>query len=266
MSWQSALSYAKGIAEKHGLTGDAKQQDVDLPLGARIGGVLQLQKAPFIRAISNGSFIEMPTDVHSVIKAISRVNLNLTGSLYRYYLATGDENEKEVFLQVYVNEQGYVTEAIYCTQLTRLIPETEEDQKIYMGLSGCGLGDKSYSLWRDQLEELGFGEADLHAAFGEYLEIEYHRDSGDPELDFVKPFVGSETRLDDAKGERGLKQDVYFMPYRREISDWDIKGNVEYLLITTELVQSKNGDTSKREIHVDFMVGIPVDVERVLIQ
>jgi hypothetical protein len=56
------------------------------------------------------------------------------------------------------------------------------------------------------------------------------------------------------------------MPYRREISDWDIKGNVEYLLITTELVQSKNGDTSKREIHVDFMVGIPVDVERVLIQ
>ena len=45
-----------------------------------------------------------------------------------------------------------------------------------------------------------------------------------------------------------------------------VKESTEYLLITTELVESKNGDASLREIHVDFMIGIPVELERVVIQ
>jgi hypothetical protein len=162
---------------------------------------------------------------------------------------------------VYANDQDEVTEAIYCTRLIRIIPETEEDQQIYTGRSGYGLGDLHFSLYRFQLEDLGYGEADIYAAFGEDESIEYHRDAGDPEQEFVQPFVGSEIRLDDALGEQGLKQEIYFMPYRRSIRDVH-----EYLFITTEVVQSKDGDASQREIHVDFMVGVPVEIERLLIQ
>jgi len=264
MSWKNAVNYtkniwAKDIAQKHGFSnGD---QDKDLPLGARIGGFIRMQKSPFIRAISEGSLIDMPTDAQSVIKAISRVKLNLSGSLYRYYLQTGDVNEKEIFLQVYVNPQGQVEEAIYCTQLTRLIPETDEDQQIFMGLAGYGLGDKNYSLWRFQLEELGFVESDLQVIFGVDDTIDYARDAGDTEQEFLEPFTGSEIRLDDALGQSGLQQKIYFMPYKRKV-----KENAEYLFITTELLESKNGDASQREIHVDFIVGIPVELERVVIQ
>jgi len=264
MSWKNAVNYTKSIWQKN----DVHAQDDNLPLGARIGGMLQLQKSPFIRAISNGSFIEMPTDAQTIIKAISRVNLNLSGSLYRYYLQTGDGilqadngRDKEIFLQLYVNTQGEVTEAIYCSQLTRLIPESDEDQRLYMGVDGYGLGDQHYSLWRFQLEELGYGEADLYAAFGDDDEIEYQRDAGSSDQEFIAPFTGSEVRLDDAQGEQGLKQEIYFMPYRRTLKDTS-----EYLFIATEFVQSRNGDSSKREIHVDFMVGIAVDLERILVQ
>lgn len=260
MSWKSAVSYAKDIAEKHGFSSNVAE-DEDLPLGARIGGFLRLQKSPFIRAISEGSLIDMPTDAQSIIKAISRVKLNLSGSLYRYYLQTGDVSEKEIFLQVYVNELGQVSEAIYCTQLTRLIPETDEDQQIFMGLAGYGLGDKRYSLWRFQLEELGYVESDLQVIFGSDDTIDYYRDAGDVDQDFLAPFTGSEVRLDDALGQQGLQQEIYFMPYKREV-----KGHTEYLFITTELIKSKNGDAGQREIHVDFMVGIPVELERVVIQ
>jgi len=264
MSWKNAVDYTKNIlaketAEKHGFS--VGNQDKNLPLGARIGGFIRLQKSPFIRAISEGSLIDMPTDAQSVIKAISRVKLNLSGNLYRYYLQTGDVNEKEIFLQVYVNQQGQVEEAIYCTQLTRLIPETDEDQQIFMGLAGYGLGDRKYSLWRFQLEELGFVESDLLAIFGEDETIDYARDAGDLEQEFLEPFTGSEIRLDDALGQLGLQQKIYFMPYKRKVKD-----NTEYLFITTELVESQNGDASKRGIHVDFMVGIPVELERVVIQ
>jgi hypothetical protein len=260
MSWKNAVNYAKDIADKHGFGSDAAQ-DEDLPLGARIGGFLRLQKSPFIRAISEGSLVDMPTDAQSIIKAISRVKLNLSGSLYRYYLQTGDVSEKEIFLQVYVNELGQVSEAIYCTQLTRLIPETDEDQQIFMGLAGYGLGDKRYSLWRFQLEELGYVESDLQVIFGDDETVDYYRDAGDVEQEFLAPFTGSEVRLDDAMGKQGLQQEIYFMPYKREV-----KGHTEYLFITTELVKSKNGDAGQHEIHVDFMVGIPVELERVVIQ
>jgi|GEM_PF-400658 len=265
MGWKNAVSYAKDIADKHGF-GNGAAQDEGLLLGAKIGGFIRLQKSPFIRAISEGSLIDMPTDAQSVIKAISRVKLDLSGSLYRYYLQTGDlqtdeTNEKEIFLQVYVDASGQVSEAIYCTQLTRFIPETEEDQQIFMGLAGYGLGDKRYSLWRFQLEELGYVESDLQVMFGIDDTIDYYRDAGDIEQDFLAPFTGSEIRLDDAFGQHGLQQDIYFMPYKREV-----KGHTEYLFITTELVNSKNGDTNQREIHVDFMIGIPVELERVVIQ
>ncbi|UUZ48220.1 hypothetical protein LP420_35850 [Massilia sp. B-10] len=61
---------------------------------------------------------------------------------------------------------------------------------------------------------------------------------------------------------QGLKQEMYYMPYVRELAG----GGHEYLIITTEIIDSVNGDTSKRGIHVDFVIGIPMEQERIVLQ
>ncbi len=262
MGWKDAFDYMRGMAAKQGVNAAALRQDEGLPLGARIGGLIQLQKTPFIRAQSNGSLIRMPTDADTRIVAVSQIKLNLAGGLYRFYLATGDDDAREKFLQVFRDGQGQVAEIMYCTQLARVIPETAEDQDAYTGVSGCGLGDQSYTLWREQLGDVGLDESELDAVFGSSDRIDYLRDAGDANAAFLAPFTGKETRIDDAGGIQGLQQEMYFMPYVRELAG----GGREYLLITTEIIASVNGDASKRGIHVDFVIGIPVEQERVVIQ
>jgi hypothetical protein len=263
MSWNDAYKYARSVAAKHGIDSPNRSArvDLDLPMGARIGGMITLQKSPFIRAECDGSLITIPDDGDTLIRAISRVNLDISGQLYRYFLDTGDDNTQEKYLQILQDVQGEVKEILYCTQLTRIIPESADDQDAFMGLSGTGLGDKSYTLWRDQLRDLGLGDADLAIVCGDNDRIDYLRDVGDPAQDFISPFTGVEMRVDDADGEHGLEQNLYFMPYVRELNS-----SREYLLITTEIVKSRDGDTSRRSIHVDFMIGIPLEAERVLIQ
>jgi hypothetical protein len=263
MSWNDACKYVRGVAAKHGIDAakEARREDEGLPMGARIGSLITMQKAPFIRAECNGSLVMTPDDGDTLIRAISRVNLDLSGSLYRYYLHTGDDDSPEKYLQVLQDANGAIAEILYCTQLTRIVPESAEDQDAFMGLSGSGLGDKSYTLWRTQLAELGVDEAELGTIFGKRDRIDYRRDAGDPALDFIAPYAGIETRVDDAGGLHGLEQQLYFMPYVR-----DLNGSLEYLLITTEIVKSRDGDASRRAIHVDFMIGIPLEPERILIQ
>jgi hypothetical protein len=263
MSWNDAYKYVRGVAAKHGVESANQRARVDanLPMGARIGGLITLQKSPFIRAECDGSLITIPDDGDTLIRAISRVNLNISGQLYRYFLHTGDDDSQEKYLQVLQDAHGEISEILYCTQLTRIIPESEDDQDAFMGLSGSGLGDKSYTLWRNQILDLGASAADIDVVFGDSDRIEYRRDAGDPEVDFVAPFTGIEMRVDDANGEHGLEQKLYFMPYVRELG-----GSREYLLITTEIVKSRDGDTARRSIHVDFMIGIPLEPTRVLIQ
>jgi hypothetical protein len=264
MSWNDAIKYARGVAAKHGVDSAKTEARVDagLPMGARIGGVISLQKSPFIRAECDGSLITVPDDGDTLIRAISRVNLDMSGRLYRYFLHTGDDDDaQEKYLQVLQDAHGAVAEILYCTQLTRIVPESADDQDAYMGLSGSGLGDKSYTLWRSQLNDLGLADGDLDIVFGDSDRIEYRRDAGDPERDFIAPFTGVETRVDDAAGAHGLEQKLYFMPYVRELG-----AGREYLLITTEIVKSRDGDPARRSIHVDFTIGIPLEAERVLIQ
>lgn len=260
MGWKHAVEYVRGAATKRGLA--EAPADQQLPLGARIGSVVSLQQSPLLRASAAGSLIRMPNGSDTRILAISRIKLNLSGKLYRYYLDTGDDADDEKFLQVYVNEQGAVAEILYCTQLARVIPETAEDQEAYTGEAGYGLGDASYTLWRAQLGNHGLDERDLDLAFGSEDGLEYLRDAGDPDAEFVAPFAGTETRIDDAGGSGGLLQEMYLMPYVREL---DGVGK-EFLLITTEILRSVNGDAGKRGIHVDFVIGIPVEQERVAIQ
>jgi len=103
---------------------------------------------------------------------------------------------------------------------------------------------------------------DLELVFGQGDSLDFWRDAGDPQTSFVPPYTGTEVRLDDASGQTGLRQELYFMPYVRQLRS----GGNEYLLITTEIVQSVNGDAGKRGIHVDFVIGIPVEQERIVIQ
>ncbi|SFU43559.1 DUF2491 family protein [Pseudoduganella namucuonensis] len=260
MGWKDAFEYVKGAAGKRGMT--EAPADQQLPLGARIGSVVTMQQGSLLRASTAGSLIQPPTGADTRILAISRLKLNLSGSVYRYYLDTGDDQADEKFLQVYVNAQGEVAEVMYCTQLARVIPETVEDQQAYTGELGYGLGDRSYTLWRAQLGDYGLDEADLDLVFGQEEGVDYRRDAGNADAEFVQPYTGSETRIDDAAGVQGMKQDLYFMPYVRELPG----AGPEFLLITTEILRSVNGDANKRGIHVDFVIGIPVEQERIVIQ
>lgn len=257
MGWTDAYNYLRNMGGAA-----TPRMDRDLPLGAHIGSLVRIQQSPLLRALGDGSLIALPDADDQRIVAVSQIRLQQSGGLYRYYLETGDRDEKEKFLQVYQDDAGQVAEVMYCTQLARVIPETVEDQEAYMGLANAGLGDRSYTLWRAQLDDIGLAESDLDLIFGGRDGVDYWRDAGDPQAEFVAPFSGTETRLDDASGRLGLRQEMYFMPYVRELRS----GGHEYLLITTEIISSVNGDASKRGIHVDFVIGIPVEQERIVIQ
>ena len=62
MAWKNVFSYMRGMAGKHGMDGKARREDEGLPMGARIGSVVQMQKGSVIRAQTNGSLIAMPAD------------------------------------------------------------------------------------------------------------------------------------------------------------------------------------------------------------
>lgn len=263
MSFKESLRYFKGVAAKYGVDAarEAPRADDSMPMGAKIGSLLKMQMSPFIRALSGGSLISMPGSNDTTIRAIGHVRLNFPGNIYRYYVATGDDDrEDEKFLQVIQDEAGDVSEVMYCTRMTRLIPETEEIQNAFTGEGGVGLGQKTYTIVREQLAENGYSDAEINAALGESDRLDYTRETG--EEDFVPPFKGVEVRVDDAQGQHGLEQDIWFVPYVRQLAD----GTQEFLLITTEVVISQDGDTSKRSIHVDFMIGIILEKERVTIQ
>lgn len=260
MGWKHAIDYLR--ARRETSAPPAPAEDRGLPLGARIGSLVGLQLSPLLRASAAGSLLTLPGADDVRILAISQFRLSMAGRLYRYYLAKGDQDEREKFLQLYVDQDGAVQEVLYCTQLARIIPATAEDQDAYTGAAGSGLGERNFALWRSQLEDCGYQGAELASAFAAAEALDYERGAGDPQADFVPPFTGTETRIDDAGGMQGLRQELYFMPYARPLGD----GSKEYLLITTEIVQSVNGNAGKRGIHVDFVVGIPVEQERLVIQ
>jgi hypothetical protein len=260
MAWKDVFSYVRGIAAKQGAGGETRADDA-LPLGARIGSLVQVQRSPIIRAQGAGSLIAMPDDADTRVLAISQIRMEPDAGLYRLYLATGDADAKEKFLQVFSADDGQVAEILYCTQLARVIPETADDQDAYTGAAGYGLGDPSYTLWREQLADM-LDAAALATVFGDADRLDFARDAAHAQDGFVAPFSGRETRIDVAPGARGLRQQLYFMPYVRTLAG----GGREYLLITTEIIESIDGDTNRRGIHVDFVIGIPLEPERVTVQ
>jgi hypothetical protein len=265
MAWKDVFSYVRGMADKRGLSAGAADEathaDDGLPLGARIGSLVQMQQSPIIRAQANGSLIAAPGAGDDRVLAVSQLKLEPSTQLYRFYLVKGDEDGKEKFLQVFCRADGAIAEILYCTGLARVIPESLEDQQAYTGEAGYGLGDPGYTLWREQLADM-LGEAELAAVFGDLDRIDFTRDAGAREAAFVAPFRGQEIRIDDAQGKHGLRQQLFYMPYVRQLAG----GERETLLITTEIVDSVDGDAGRRAIHVDFVIGIPVEPERITVQ
>jgi hypothetical protein len=261
MAWKDVFSYVRAIAANKGATAGTARADDGVPLGARIGSVVQMQQSPLIRAQADGSLIALPGAGDTRILALSQIRLEPKTELFRLYLATGDADAKERFLQVFCADNGSVAEVLYCAQLARVIPETADDQDAYTGVAGYGLGDAGYTLWREQLADM-LDEATLASVFGAADRLDYTRDAGNPGTQFVKPFEGREIRIDDERGVHGLKQQMYFMPYVRTLAG----GGRETLLITTEIIESVDGDAGKRGIHVDFVIGIPMELERIVVQ
>lgn len=269
MAWKDAWSYASKMLSSEPKNGEtshqlAQREDANLPLSARIGSVVGLQISPLIRAQSRGSLIEMPSEDETLITAISRINTAMQGELYRYYLNVGDDERTEKFLQIYVNPQQEIGEILYCSGLYRMTPESREDQEAFSGEAGYGLGDRSYTLWREQVAALGLDEHALQTTFLDQVSLVYQRDAGGHQEEFVAPFRGTETRIDNAAGTAGLKQEIIFMPYGRDLEE---QGNQrEILLISTEIIESENGDRNRRGIHVDFMIGIPIELNNLMVQ
>ena len=259
MPWISALRYAKAhLAPASGAEGQA---DAAAPLGARIGALLRYQRAPLIRARAAGSLFDMPAEEQDVVRAISHVRLDLSGSLWRLFTQVGNVlDDDDRFLQVLVDRQGGIVDALACSRLTGFIPSAS-DVALFRGDGGTGLGAQSYSLGADQLVSAGVPSDVLSAALGERDRLDFLRDV-DSQAEFVAPFAGTEVRIDDADGTRGQNARVWFMPYVRNLAD----GSPEYLLIQMSAVDSRDGDPSRRAVLVGMWIAIPMEKERITIE
>lgn len=262
MSWTQALRHAKAFVHKRigGADGTANATaDAGAPLGAAVGSLLTLKVNTFLRA--SGSLVGLPPASNRVV-SISRLRVPLDGAVHRLYTSRGDAGGDESFVQVWTDAEGEPCEIAYFRRLLRLIPTTAEEQAAFMGEGGQGLGQTTFGVARAQVEGLGLDPALIEAAFGEAEGLEYTRCAGDETVDFIAPYSGVENRIDDRSGETGLRQDIVFMPYRRTLPT----GQEEQLLISTEIVRDRNGDAGAREIHVDFMVGLVLTKEGVVVQ
>lgn len=253
--WNAARAV---LGKKIGI-GNEVEQDADLPFGAQIGSLMKINASPFIRA--NGTLIQAPTESLCQIKAISKMHIGLAGNLYRFYINTGDSaTDKETYIQVYVDEQKVVQEINYFDRIVRMFPEDNDTLNAFTGKVEAGLGQLQFSLWRQQLEGIGYQEQVLNSAFGSDNELPYQRMTPSKE-EYVQPFEGIEKRIDDRHGNTGLNQKILFMPYAREL----VHKAKELLFISTEFLNTQNGE-NKESVHVDFVIGITLSQNDVIFQ
>lgn len=252
MGWTDAFRYFKAVKEPAPVSNSR-------PFKAVIGSLVTLPDAIFMRANMMGSLMREPKDMQPVITAISRLKLPFNGKVYRYYFEKGDNEGNESFLQCTADDQGEVIEVAYCQRLMRFYPETEEDIDAFTGEKGFGLGEKTYTVFNEQLLDAGFTEDQLKDISPEG-KIDFTRDIG--EGDFYSPITGVEIRSDSKDNAQGLEQKIWFMPYVRKLQESD---SSEWLYISTEAIESKNGSREKG-FHVDLMVTLLIEPSRLLVQ
>lgn len=232
------------------------RQDVGLPFGTQIGGLLEIPRASF--ALLDGTLLTMPASAHMQIESVGRVRLNADPrlELYRLYTAKGSSlnDNGQAFLQVIMRD-GAPVESTYYQQLFRLTPTTAEEQEAYLG-HGYGLGDQFYQLGADQLELAGLRPEKIEALLQGAESLEFVRDTP-VDAEYVRPYQATENRLDDPTGMQGMRQRIHFMPYRREVT-----GGVEQLMISFEIVESVDG-VSAPAVHVDFQIGLTLEPQKI---
>ena len=246
------------VAKKFGNpTAPMEREDDNLPFGVRVGSLVTLSASPFLRA--EGALVTQPP-LMATVQAISRVRMRLDGALYRLYLSKGDTvTDKESYIQMYVDNSGNIQEMHYFDRVLRMYPDTPESIAAFTGKTESGLGQMEFSLWREQMAELGYPDSVLDHAFGNTSELVYTR-LAQSDRSYVRPFEASENRIDDSHGNEGLRQKILFMPYGRELG-----ATTEHLMIATEIVTDQNGN-SVDDVHVDFMVGLPLSAHDIRIQ
>jgi len=179
-------------------------------------------------------------------------------TLYRLYTHCGvdRQGEGQSYLQVLASGDD-IRDVAYYQFLNRQIPVTEEEQAPFRG-QGYGLGDIDFWMGDEQLAEAGYSADAIAALFGGADALNFKRDT--PGGNYVAPFTGSETRLDDAIGDLGLKKSLSFAPYARQLAG----GAEERLLISFEVVETMDGQPTQ-QLHVDFMVGLALDRQKIKI-
>ncbi len=254
----SLFQAAAAVMRKKAGVEAPKGEDTGLPFNARVGGLITLNISPFVRA--HGTLLRSPGAVHTIV-AISKMHIGLEGNVYRFYIEKGDSaTDRESYVQVYVDSKKTVQEVLYFDRLLRMFPENADDLAAFTGKVEAGLGQLEFSLWKAQLAEIGYDESVLGIAFGDAESIAYTRMTPS-QSDYMAPFEGRENRIDDSKGEQGLRQKIVFMPYERTLP----LGGKEQLFISTEMVQDQNGKDSD-SVHVDFMLGLPLSEIDVKVQ
>ncbi len=229
---------------------DPVRKDDGCPLGARVGAYITIDASVFVTAQALGSLVVPPDPGDVTIRAISRVRFDGGNtSLYRYYLSTGDGGENERYVQIFGGDDG-VAEIVYCTSLTRLYPSDPKVLKYYSGELGTeGVGGMLWTFSREDMEQ--FLSSEQLRILSDARDVVWQRAVG--KGDHQSPLHGLEKRIDDSQGINGSCQEIWYVPYTR-----DVNGYTEHLFISLEVMQSRNGE-SVRDVHVDFMVGMPLN-------
>ena len=245
----------KAIPASAASASKAPREDDGLPFGLRVGSLVDTSTLVMPRPDSL-----VPAKPLSPVEvvAVSVVDFQMSGTLHRFYFETGDTPENpETYLQVYSDAQGRVQEVWYFERLLRMFPGSEQELGLFLGETpGEGLGAREFSLWRNQLAELGYADARLDRVFGQEEGRAYLRADGRDD-DYVSPMQGEEERIDDGQGTQGLNQRIVCMPYNCELAV-----GREQLWIQTEVVRSQNNSVVQAA-RVDLMIGVDVAIEDV---
>ncbi|KVD41964.1 hypothetical protein WI84_04645 [Burkholderia ubonensis] len=217
--------------------------DTGLPLGARIGGMIELVLADF--ALLEGTLLVVPPAAQMPIVAVSRLHIDADAdlSIFRMYTDTGtDRNGQGAFLQVMTARNDFqdVREIAYYQFLYREYPVTSDEQDAFLG-NGYGLGQDHYDMDRDELAQIAHlagNPARVDALLGGNDAIGFERDA--PGGDYIRPWTGRERRLDDSVGEKGVEKTHSFMQYVRRLPAGPAQesGPIERLWIDFEHVDT----------------------------
>ena len=232
---------------------DKKDVSLKLPMGLDFGKVINI--SPVVFALIDDSLVTPPSARQNIITSLSSLKDKQGDRIaYRAYVSNGD-NGQEQYFQVTANPDNF--EGIWFTTMHRHYPQTSEELAAFMG-KGFGSGESEFNISRAMLESVGYESKVLDKVFKNMDNLTYSREIG--EGDYVAPMSGLETRMDSADKEEGVEQKTNFMLYSRVLDNKE----KEFLWISLEAEQTRNGITSN-EVHVDFMVGLNVNKNRISI-